>query len=108
MSLFRRLILPGFHPFLAVEWETNPITAQKPFYFMGSALSKVKRFFTSDQDSEASTRANTKSNAKPIPLTPIRRSNSLDSPRVARPPGDNLTLAAGAAGVKKQKTKRQV
>ncbi len=109
VSLTNSEFCPAFILFSPLSWKQIPLLPRNRFYFMGSALSKVKRFFTSDQDSEASTRANTKSNAQPIPLTPIRRSNSVDSPRAARPPGENSTFAAGAAGVKKQKTKtRQV
>lgn len=74
---------------------------------MGSAASKVKRFFSSEMDSEASTRANTKSNAKPITVAPLRRTQSIDSPR-ALPSAGNAAASAGPVGAKKQKVKRQV
>lgn len=80
----------------------------QPLEFMGSTLSKVKGFFASERDSEASTRANTKTNAKPIPVTPIRRTQSIDSPRAARALSENGTAVPGSPGSKKQKIKRQV
>ena len=79
----------------------------KALDFMGSTASRVKRFFSSEVDSEASTRANTKSNAKPTPAAPLRRTQSIDSPRAAPSAGD-AAAAAGLAGAKKQKVKRQV
>ena len=72
---------------------------------MGSSLSKVKKFFGSEQDSEADTRANTKTNAKPIILTPVRRTQSIDSPRGARALSESNTSATSP---KKQKIKRNV
>ena len=64
---------------------------------MGSALAKVKGFFGSDLDSEANTRANTKTNAQPIR---VKRSNSLDSPRV---PSVVVAESDQSGGLKKQK-----
>jgi hypothetical protein len=104
----RQFILLGVHPFLAIEREST--SAQQPLEFMGSALSKVKGFFASERDSEASTRANTKTNAKPIPVpvAPIRRTQSIDSPRAARALSENGAAVSGSPGSKKQKIKRQV
>jgi hypothetical protein len=73
---------------------------------MGSSFSKIKNFFGSEPDSEASTRANTKTNAKPIVVTPVRRTHSIDSPRGARALSESN--ASAAASPKKQKIKRNV
>jgi hypothetical protein len=97
-------ILLGFHCFLS---EHESTAARKSLHFMGSALAKVKSLFTSEQDSEASTRANTKSNAKPIPVTPVRRTQSFESPRAVRSSDDNGTASSGTTAAKKQKIKRQ-
>ena len=75
---------------------------------MGSAFAKAKNFFGSEPDSEASTRANTKTNAKSIPVSPqpLRRTQSIDSPRAARSLSESN--ASSTSPKKQKKIQRQV